>query len=142
MAYLELEELYTHIYEENANTISRGDDAIPLAAIDAAISEAKSYLGGFDTGRIFAARGNQRDALLLVFVKDIAAWHFVNLGNAGVDMELREKRYDRAVEWLKAVQRGNVTPDLPEKQEGSTTSGEVTIGPIVFGSNRKRDNHF
>lgn len=142
MAYLELHELYTHIYEENADTISRGDDTIPLAAIDAAVSEAKGYLGRFDTDNIFGARGKQRDALLLVFVKDLASWHFVNLCNAGVDMDLREKRYDRAVEWLKAVQKGNVTPDLPEKQQSGDTSGKSAIGPIVFGSNRKRDNHF
>lgn len=142
MAYLELEELYTHIYEENVLTISRGDDAVPLSAIDAAMAEARGYLDRFDVQKIFDARGNQRNALLLVFVKDIAAWHFVNLCNAGVDLDLREKRYDRAVQWLKEVQRGNVNPYFPPKTQNDTACCQPVIGPIVFGSNPKRDNHF
>ena len=57
MAYLEVEEMTTHIYEEDMDTISHGDDAAMMSAIDAAIDEVQGYLTKYDTGKIFAARG-------------------------------------------------------------------------------------
>lgn len=90
MAYLEIEEMTTHIYEEDMDTISHGDDAAMMSAIDAAIEEVQGYLTKYDTGKIFAARGKERNPILLLFVKDIAAWHFCNICNAGVDMEMRD----------------------------------------------------
>ena len=110
MAYLEIEEMTTHIYEEDMDTISHGDDAAMMSAIDAAIEEVQGYLTKYDTGKIFAARGKERNPILLLFVKDIAAWHFCNICNAGVDMEMREKRYDRAVEWLRNKHRTDRIP--------------------------------
>lgn len=86
MAYLEVEEMTTHIYEEDMDTISHGDDAAMMSAIDAAIEEVQGYLTKYDTGKIFAARGKERNPILLLFVKDIAAWHFCNICNAGVDI--------------------------------------------------------
>lgn len=78
----------------------------------------------------------ERNALLLTFIKDIAVWHFVNLCNAGTDLDLREKRYDRAVDWLKGVQKGNIIPDLAKLPDDQKT------GEILFSSNPKRENHF
>lgn len=143
MAYLTIEDMYTHIYKENMDTISRGDDAAMLSAIDAAIAEASGYLTRYDTKKIFAATGKNRNAILLLFVKDIAAWHFVNLCNAGVDLDLREKRYDRAVEWLKNNQNTNnpSLPALPDSSSSDTLPGLCRHG-LDFGSNPRRDNHF
>lgn len=142
MAYLTTEDMYTHIYQENIETISHGDEAIMLSAIDAAIEEASGYLTKYDTQAIFSATGSARNAILLLFVKDIAAWHFVNLCNAGVDMELREKRYNRAIEWLENNQNRN-NPNLPAKPD-STDCGHAPgcHCQMDYGSNRKRDNHF
>ena len=94
MAFITTEELATHLYREEIEVISRDDDTLLTAAIDAAIAEAYGYLGAYDRDRIFAAENAGRNALLLVFIKDMAVWHFVNLCNAGSDLELREKRYD------------------------------------------------
>lgn len=137
--YLSKSEISTHLYSENVEAITRGDDTIVSAAIDAAISEAKGYLSAFDRTAIFGAVAGERNALLLTFVKDIASWHLINLCNAGSDSQLREHRYDRAVEWLKAVQKGNVSPDLPVIiAEDGTTAG----AGISYGSNEKRGQHF
>ena len=111
--FLTVDELYTHLHDETVAVISRDTEAIPVAAIDAAIAEAKSYLHDFDTAAIFSAEGEARNALLLLFVKDIAVWHFVNLGNACIDMELREKRYDSAIAWLRLVQKGDLSRPTP-----------------------------
>ena len=135
MSFLTTEELGSHLYLENIEVITRGDDTLTLAAIDTAIQEAKGYLGSFDKEAIFAAVDEARNALLLTFLKDIAAWHLINLCNAGSDMKLRQDRYERAINLLKEVQKGNVTPDLP------VVEGEV-VGTITFGSNEKRNQHF
>ena len=137
--YLTKDEIKTHLYSENVESITRGDDTIVEAAIDAATSEAKGYLAAFDIEAIFGATGSGRNALLLTFVKDIASWHLINLCNAGSDYKLRQDRYDRAISWLTAVQKGNVAPDLPFKtnDDGSTASPGIT-----FGSNAKRTQHY
>lgn len=139
--FLTPSELRTHLYGESIDTISRGDEVIILSAIDAAIQEAAGYLGAYDREKIFAARLKERNALLLLFVKDIAVWHFINLCNAGYELDLREKRYDRAIAWLRQVQKGEITPSLPMldtdgdgKPDGSTE--------YIFGSNPKRSQHF
>ena len=79
MAFITPKELETHLYKENIEAISREDETILTAAIDAAVQEAYGYLGAYDRKKIFEATGSQRNALLLIFVKDIAVWHFVNL---------------------------------------------------------------
>lgn len=143
MAYLTIQELNTHLHDELVETITRGDDAIATAAIDAAIQEARGYLKAFDTDRIFSATGSKRNQLLLIFVKDIAVWHLNNLCNAGNDIELRKNRYERAVDWLKAVQKGNVSPDLPEREpDAGRTYKNNPIGAIAYGSNPKRCQHY
>ncbi len=137
MAFITPEELNTHLYKENIDAISREDEAVVTAAIDAAIAEAKGYLAAYDTEKIFSAEGTDRNALLLIFVKDIAVWHFVNLCNAGTSLQLRQDRYERAVAWLRQVQKGEVTPDLP----GIETDGK-SEGIYIYGSNPKRTQHF
>lgn len=139
MAFLTSDELKTHLYAENISVITRDDDTILTAAIDGAVQEAKGYLGGYDVKAIFEAEGAERNTLLLIFIKDIAVWHFLNLCNAGTDLRLRQDRYERAVDWLKAVQKGNVTPDLPKTKD---ESGNNTGGIIIFGSNPKKNQHF
>ena len=141
MAFLTPQELETHLYKEHIEVISREDTTILSAAIDAAVSEAKGYLAAFDRDRIFTATGGQRNALLLIFVKDIAVWHFVNLCNAGTDLSLRQDRYDRAIAWLKAVQKGDVSPDLPRLDADGDGQADMA-GAVPFGSNPKRIQHF
>ena len=143
MAYLTLQELSTHLHDEQVETITRGDNTIAEAAIDAAIAEARGYLTRFDTARIFSASGSKRNQLMLIFVKDIAVWHLINLCNAGSELPLRQDRYERAVDWLKAVQRGDVSPDLPSKEpEGGKAEKNNPIGAIAYGSNPKRTQHY
>ena len=123
MAFLTPEELQTHLYKENIETIAREDDAIVAAAIDAAIEEASGYLGAF--------------------VKDIAVWHFINLCNAGTDLQLRQDRYERAVAWLKSVQRSEIKPNLPVMEDADGDGKpDPAAGEYIFGSNPKRSQHF
>ena len=141
MAFITPEELKTHLYKENVDVISREDKTIITAAIDAAVQEAWGYLGAFDRDRIFSEKGEARNPLLLIFVKDIAVWHFINLCNAGTDLELRQDRYDRAISWLRQVQKGEVTPCLPVTDNDNDGKPD-TAGQYLSGSNPKRSQHF
>lgn len=140
-SFISPDELGTHLYHENLEVISRDDETLIVAAIDAAVQEAYGYLGAFDRDAVFSARGAERNALLLIFVKDIAVWHFVNLCNAGTDLQLRQNRYERAVSWLRQVQKGEISPALPivdEDGDGKSDDG----GEYIYGSNPKRNQHF
>ncbi len=140
MAFLTPEEMQTHLYKENIDIIAREDVTIVTAAIDAAIEEASGYLGAYDRQQIFAAEGSERNALLLIFVKDIAVWHFVNLCNAGTDLQLRQDRYERAVAWLRSVQKSETKPNLPVAEDAQ--GNPAPVGEYIFGSNPKRSQHF
>lgn len=143
MAFLTPEELRTHLYKENIDTIAREDETIVTAAIDAAIEEASGYLGAYDREKIFSAEKEQRNALLLIFVKDIAVWHFVNLCNAGTDLQLRQDRYERAIAWLRSVQRSETRPNLPVPEDADGDGNpDPSVGEYIYGSNPKRWQHF
>lgn len=130
-------ELGSHLYEEQFEAISGTDETIITAAIDGAVAEAKGYLHKYDKDAIFAAVGDARNALLVIFVKDIAVWHYINLCNPGTELKIRQDRYNAAIAWLKLVQKGDIVPDLPLP---APVDGEIT-GPFKWGSNPKRDNH-
>ena len=79
---------------------------------DRAIAEMRSYLNKkYDCNRIFEARGTDRHALVLMFALDIAIYHIYCQHNPYKISKSREDRYNRAVEWLKGVMRGDVTID-------------------------------
>ncbi len=136
--YIETSELKTHLTDETVLVVSGGDETLLTAAIDGATVEAKGYLSAYDTETIFKTSGGGRNPLLLIFIKDIAAWHFLNLCNAGAEFKVRQDRYERAIAWLKSVQRGEVNPDLPRKE----SKGADLASGILFGSNTKRTQHF
>lgn len=137
--FLTNEEMKTHLYAENIKVIQRDDETILTAAIQGALVEAKGYLKAYDIDKAFGAVGNERNPLLLIWVKDIAVWHFLILCNAGHELGLREKRYNQAIAWFRGVQKGDIDPDLPVKED---ESGGNTAGIIKFGSNPKKEQHF
>jgi len=137
--FVTTDEIKTHLGAELVDVISIGDETLLTAAIDGAQAEAKGYLTAYDVDAIFTATGSNRNALLLIFVKDIAVWHFINICNAGTSLEFRRSRYNSAIDWLKAVQKGNVTPDFPvKKDEAGNVTNET---PFKIGSNPKRGNY-
>ncbi|MFV0482976.1 MAG: phage protein Gp36 family protein [Bacteroidales bacterium] len=133
--FLEAEELKSHLYSESVTAITQGDDTILQMAIDAALSEAKGYLQAFDQEAIFTAEGDNRNALLLTWCKDIAVWHFINIARPAIDYDIRERRYNAAIDWLKGVQKGQITPDLPKPPT------EEQVPEIIISSNPRRTNH-
>ena len=133
------QELYTHLYEESVAAISGNDERLLASAISAAVGEVKGYLHKYDTDKLFGATGENRDALLLLWVKDVAVWHYINIANPGVDFEVRKTRYEYVRAILKDIQKEYYLPDFPRKTDGEGQP-ENTSG-FRIGSNTKRKNH-
>ena len=139
MSYLSRDEIKTHLYGEVTNEINRGSDDILDSAIAAAIEEVRGYLTAYDTDRIFLhpLPDDIRNPVVLLYAKDIAVWHYIQLSNPGVEMELRQYRYEKAIEYLKAVQSGKTNPNLPLPPP---PVGDNNF--IKWGSNIQRNNIF
>lgn len=141
MPYLTPSELNTHLYGEVIQEIERDQLNSPKLseAIKAGIAEVKSYLTQFDIDAIFSATGDNRNPIILLYAKDISVWHFIQLANPNVELELRKVRYETAVKFLDKVQSGKAVPDLPHKAADAEGTGNTII---KWGSNPKRNNHF
>lgn len=104
------EDLKSHLYTEQIDVISRNDATLIDSAIAAAVQEAKGYLSRYDITTLFAKEDTERDATLLMYLKDMATWHFITLANANADLEHRRDRYKDALSWLKEIQASRVVP--------------------------------
>lgn len=131
----------TRIYAELIEAIAREDGDILNSAMAAAEAEAMGYLHRYDIDALFGATGTDRDAALLMKLKDIAAWHFIVLANANIDLELAKTRYDEAIKWLRDIQSGKIyysywpvpAPDADRPNEGDDW---------LVSSRPKRETHF
>jgi phage gp36-like protein len=138
MPFLSKTELTTHIYAEVMDAITNSDDSKITAAIDAAIGEAKGYMSKFDHATIFAKTAGDRDPILLLNVKDIAKWHFIQLANPNIDWEAANERYKSAVRWLEKITMGRIVP------VGWPIAVEPGIGDFfhVSSTRPKRNNNY
>lgn len=133
-----IEDFNTHLYQEIISSISREDDDLLEKAIKSAEGEAKSYLARFDIDYLFDQIEEDRDPTLMMYLKDIAVWHFIPVSNPNIDVEYRKDRYHDAVRWLSKIQAGKNTP------YGWKLANEQTEEPSVIqvSSNPKRKTHF
>ena len=113
--FIEMKDYDATIHQEILNAVTREDDAIVEVCEDQAIAEMRGYLESrYDCDKIFAARGNERNALILMFAKDITIYHVMCVHNPQKFAEIRKDRYERAIEWLKGVSRLEISiADVP-----------------------------
>ena len=106
------------------------DSAIIEICEDRAIDEMRSYMNKFyDCNAIFGATGSDRNQLVLMMALDIAIYHIFCQHNPYKMSQVRKDRYDRAIEWLKAVASGKITiadaPRLPEEQQAANSPWQI-----------------
>lgn len=126
------------VHRDIIDALTRGDNAILDICEDRAIEEMKSYLSArYDAEAIFDARGGDRHPLVLMMCLDIATYHIYSAGNPQKMLNgIRKDRYERAVEWLKGVQRGTISINgAPLLQE------ELRQQDFLYRSNPKRTLH-
>ena len=136
--FIDLKDYDATVHHEIIDALTRSDETIPDICEDRAISEMKSYMSGrYNVEEIFAARGENRHPLVLMVCLDIAVYHIYCVGNPMKLSQMRKDRYDRAIEWLKAVQKGQI-----DVNGAPTITEEERDESAVWSSNTKRLNHF
>lgn len=141
--FITLEDYDASIHRDILDSLLRGDAMQDSAVVeiceDRAVSEMRSYLSRwYDCDSIFGRTGSDRHPLILMMAVDIAVYHIFCLHNPYKMSQIRKDRYDRAVEWLKAVAKGDITidgaPKLPQEDLKSNS-------PWQIDSNTLRETH-
>jgi phage gp36-like protein len=114
------------------DVIQQSSEATRQKAEDYAKEEISSYLRNrYDVAAAFEATGESRNAKLVMITADIALYHLIAWLPKKMGFEIRETRYKNAIDWLKDVQAGKASPDLPALTDDS---GADIGNPIKYGS--------
>lgn len=138
--FIELKDYDASIHKEILDAVTREDEAVVEICEDRAVAEMRCYLSKrYDCDKIFAATGKERNQLVLMIAIDIAIYHIISIHNPQSIKGIRKERYERAVEWMKAVADEDISIDgaplLPEEVRANKSN-------FLMKSNRKRVNHW
>lgn len=136
--FVNIEDYDASVHREILDALVRDDQSLVEICEDRAIAEMRCYLSKrYDCDAIFSASGEDRNQLILMMVIDIAVYHIFCIHNPQKLSQIRKDRYERAVEWMRAVADEDISiegvPMLPEDERASKAS-------LMFKSNRKRVN--
>lgn len=128
------------IHQEILDALIRDDRSIVEICEDRAIAEMRGYMSArYDCDRVFSAQGSARNQLVLMMALDITIYHIFSIHNPHNMSQIRIDRYNRAIEWLKGVQNGDIIvdglPSLPDDERHNISSCQIR-------SNPKRNNYF
>ena len=136
--FVNIEDYDASVHREILDALVRDDQSLVEICEDRAIAEMRCYLSKrYDCDAIFSASGENRNQLILMMVIDIAVYHIFCIHNPQKLSQIRKDRYERAVEWMRAVADEEISIEgvsmLPEDERASKAS-------LMFKSNRKRVN--
>ena len=136
--FVNIEDYDASVHRAILDALVRDDQSLVERCEDRAIAEMRCYLSKrYDCDAIFSASGEDRNQLILMMVIDIAVYHIFCIHNPQKLSQIRKDRYERAVEWMRAVADEEISiegvPILPEDERASKAS-------LMFKSNRKRVN--
>jgi hypothetical protein len=112
MPIITADDIYSRIYQEIVDEITRDESALTDRAISAGISETKGYLSRFDLVQLFGndiadppVAATIADDFLKNLCIDISVWRLVLLGNPNIKYEPAKATYEFAVATLKNIQK-------------------------------------
>ena len=148
--FLNYDDLGSTMYGFQIHQITEGNSDIVAIALAAAEEEIRSYLTGnnrkewldgriqYDVDAILSKTGTDRNQLLVKHGITIAKWWIIDLSNADMIYEQAKERYDRSVDWLTKLAKGELTlSTLPTLTADPNTE---TAKAFSYGS-RKKFNH-
>ena len=99
----------------------------------AALEQIVSYLRyRFDIDRAFSSEGEARNPMLVQCAVNISLWLMVHRLPQNMGHERRECLYNDAIKWLRDIQAGKASPNLPLYQ---TPDGDDDArNPVRYGS--------
>lgn len=131
------EDDYVVIGKTALDVIQQSTEEKRLLAEETAREEVAGYLRDrYDVERIFTARGTERNQKVVSCYCDIVLYHLVSWLPNRMGYEIREKRYERALEWLARVQAGKIVPQLPGYDPQGEQPGGAA-GVTHYGGGRK-----
>lgn len=127
--FLTLED-YRSVCDDYEFDVISGNSEARAAAEVAAMEQVASYLRHrYDIARQFAASGSDRNPMLVQCCVNISLWLMVHRLPQNMGHERRECLYNDAIKWLRDIQAGKASPDLPtyENEDGSDTDARNPI---------------
>jgi len=137
-SFIERGDYDASVFREILDQITREDESTVEICENRAIDELTSYLSSrYDCETLFDQRGSNRSNLVLMMCIDIAVYHMFCIGNPVKLSQVRKDRYERAIDWARAVNKGQVNiHNVPLYQDDRRQ--ERYRG----SSNKKRTNHY
>lgn len=133
--FLTLED-YQGVCDDYEYRVISGNSEARETAEAAALEQVASYIRHrYDVAAAFAASGTDRNYMLVQCVVNISLWLMVHRLPQNMGHERRECLYNDAVKWLRDIQAGKASPDLPtyKSEDGAD---DDTRNPIRAGSMR------
>ena len=130
--FLNIDDYRTVCDELEFQMITRDDDA-RYDAENAALEQIASYLRHrYDISRAFADCSH-RNPMLVQCAVNITLWIMIHRLPQNMGHERRECLYNDSIKWLRDIQAGKASPDLPlyQSPDGSDVD---TRNPVRFGS--------
>lgn len=116
------------------------DPSIWSASELQAEEEITGYLRNrYDVVEVFNNAGADRNQRIVMLMVDIVLYHIHSRIAPRNIPEIREVRYEQAIEWLRAVNKGSIMPDLPTIQDINTGSA---LSELKLGSNPKLNHAY
>jgi len=135
--FLTVNDYQMTIRQDILQTITDNQQNVRTQAERTAQATMESYLRNhYDVVQIFSTEGAARNPLIVTYMMDITLYHILSRISPNNIPELRNNRYLDAIDWLKRVSRGDISPDLPSKGE------EVKSGYLRLGSASKQSSYW
>ena len=141
MTFLSTDDFKAVCDPQTLNVIDQADPQNLDRAERYAIEEVSSYLRTrYDVASAFSSSGDQRNGFLVMIVADVALYHLVAWLPKRIGFDIRETRYKQAIAWLKDVQAGKASPDLPTPTD--PTTGQEISQPVRYGGWSKSEYQY
>lgn len=129
---------YIQIGEDALKIMQQNSEENRKRAEQRALSRIAAALGGrYDAKAAFAMENEERDAELVGCAVDIALYHMSASLPGRMGNDIRKEKYEKAIEYLKDIQNGRATPNVPTI---TGPSGEEDYhNPVRYGSATKND---
>ena len=134
----------TFITEEDYNVVcssreleilQQSDSLTRMRAESAALEEVASYLRTrYNVDAIYATTGDERNSYLVLVCVNISLYYLSQWLPQKMASSARESMYENAITWLKSVQQGKTSPNLPTHEESGSSSFPSISGGMTPSS--------
>ncbi len=139
MIFLNDNDLKPFIQNSILQSVIEQDTAVLGQVERIVIEHISSYLQTrYDAAAVFAKTAQDRNPVIVMYAVDMLLYHIHSRLTPNQIPEIREVRYENAVEWLNSIAKGKLSANLPEKTEQRANEGNN----IFLATEHKRNNRY